>query len=249
MIKKPSCHNRYSSARQRFLKPVIEDFFARELPRFFGPVLREKIADQLIAIFEGLYPEIGRLKPGQILWNALNKNTRAISTKRSYVPVVLSIITPEDVDRLANGTPIPEITRTAIARIIREAYAQGGILSTRDVSLLTLRDASYVSSIRLRYEKEHKCQLPHTGLLHDSGSGISHKTVILRKIIIEKKDPAYVARETNHSQKSVDRYLTDYHRVKTVYDHNCDVDFIHVVTGLSKYLIKQYVEIIQHESN
>jgi hypothetical protein len=68
MIKKPSCHNRYSSARQRFLKPVIEDFFARELPRFFGPVLREKIADQLIAIFEGLYPEIGRLKPGQILW-------------------------------------------------------------------------------------------------------------------------------------------------------------------------------------
>lgn len=249
MIKQPSCHNRYSSARQRFLKPVIEQFFARELPRLFGPVLREKIAEQLIAIFEDLHPESSRLKPGQILWNALNKNTRATSIKRSYVPVVLSIITPEDIDQLSSGTPMSEITRKAIARIIREAYAQGGILSTRDISLLTLRDASYVSSIRLHYEKEHACELPHTGLLHDIGSGISHKAIILRKVIIEKKDPAYVARETNHSQKAVDRYLSDYHRVKTVYDHNPDVDFIHIVTGLSKHLIKQYVELILHETN
>jgi len=91
--------------------------------------------------------------------------------------------------------------------------------------------------------------LPHTGLLHDIGSGISHKALILRKIILEKKDPADVARETNHSQKAVDRYLNDYHRVKTAYMHNPDIEYIHLVTNLSKYLIKQYVEIICHETN
>jgi hypothetical protein len=249
MIKQPDCHNRYNSARNRFLKPAIQDFFARELPRFFGPMMREKIAEQLVAIFEDLHPDSSRLNPGQILWNALHKDTRATSTKRSYVPVVLSIITPEDIDQLSSGTLMSEITRKAIARMIREAYAQGGILSTRDVSLLTLRDASYVSSIRIQYEKEHACNLPHTGLLHDIGSGLSHKAIILRKVVIEKKDPAYVARETNHSQKAVDRYLTDYNRVKTVYDHNSDIDFIHIATGMSKHLIKQYVEIIEHETN
>lgn len=249
MIEKPHSQKRYSSARQRFLKPVIEEFFARELPRFFGPVMRDKIADQLIAIFENLCPETNRLKPGQVFWNALNKDTRAISAKRSFVPVVLSIITPEDIDRLAGGAPMSAIARNAIARMIREAYAQGGILSSRDLGLLTLKDPSTVSSIRIRYEKEHDCQLPHTGLLHDCGSGTTHKALILYKIIIEKKDPSHVARETGHSQKSVDHYLTDYHRVKTIYDNNPDIDYIHLVTGLTKHLVKQYVEIIQHETN
>jgi len=103
--------------------------------------------------------------------------------------------------------------------------------------------------MRIRYEKEHNCTLPHTGLLHDIGSGLSHKAVILRKVILEKKDPADVARETNHSQKAVDRYLNDYHRVKTAYNHQPDIDYVHLVTDLSIHLIKQYMEIIDHETN
>lgn len=249
MIKLPLSHGRYNSARQRFLKSVIEQFFAREFPRFFGPVMREKLSEQLLLLFENLYPAKSRLQPGQVLWNALNKNTRATSEKRSYVPVVLSLITPQDIQQLTQGIPMSAITRCAIARIIREAYAQGGILSARDIGLLTLRDPSTVSSLRIAYEKELACQLPHTGLLHDMGSGVSHKAIILRKIIIEKKDPADVARETSHSQKAVDRYLNDYHRVKTVYEQNPDIDYIHRVTALSKYLVKQYVEIIHHENN
>jgi len=248
MIKKPHCFNRYNSARQRFLKSVIENFFAREFPKFFGPIMRQKLAEQLLLIFEELYPQKNRIKPGQVLWNALDKNTRATSPKRSYVPVVLTLISPQDIDRLAQGTPMLVITRSAIARIMQEAYSQGAVLSTRDVALLLLRDPSSVSTLRIYYEKEHNCQLPHTGLLHDIGSGVSHKTLILRKIIIEKKDPADVARETNHSQKAVDRYLYDYHRVKMLYEENQDINFIHQVTALSKHLIKQYLEIIAYES-
>ena len=39
------------------------------------------------------------------------------------------------------------------------------------------------------------------------GSCISHKTAIVRKVVLEKKDPADVARECNHSQRAVDHYL------------------------------------------
>jgi hypothetical protein len=247
MIKPPYRQTQYSSAKQRFLRPVIINFFASEFPRFFGPVMREKIADEMLHIIESLAPESNRLQPGQILWNALDKNTRATSEKRKYVPVVLSIITSQDIDQLSQGAPMLKITRNAIARIIRQAYEQGGILSTRDVALLILRDQSYVSCLRIQYEKEHNCMLPHTGLLHDIGSGVSHKAIILRKVILENKDPTDVARETRHSQKAVDRYLIDYHRVKTVYHHNPDIDYIHHVTDLSKHLVKQYVEIINCE--
>ena len=249
MIKKPDTYNRYHSAHDRFIRSAFSTFFAREFPKLFGPLIRERLADELLSLVAKLYPETQRLQPGQMLWNALDKTTRATSPRRSYVPVVLSVITPQDIEALAQGAPMSQIARSAIARIIQEAYCQGGILSTRDIGLLTLRDPSTVSALRLHYEKEHNCTLPHTGLLHDIGSGVSHKTVILRKIILEKKDPADVARETNHSQKAVDRYLNDYYRVKTVYEYTADISFIHQVTGLSKYLIKQYVEIINHEPN
>jgi hypothetical protein len=154
MIKKPDCYNLYNSAKDRFLKAAISQFFTREFPRLFGPVIREKLADELVVLFLSLYPQAQRLQPGQILWNALDKSTRATSPRRSYRPVVLSVITPEDVEQLTQGAPMRQITQNAIARMIREAYEQGGILSTRDVALLTLRDPSYVSSIRLDYDKK-----------------------------------------------------------------------------------------------
>lgn len=248
MIRTPDSIKRYGAAKFRFFKPVVVNFFAREFPRLFGPVMRERLADELIELFEALAPESTTIRPGQMLWNALDKNTRGDSPNRKYVPVVLSIITEEDVDQLIRGTSMSIISKHAIARIIREAYAQGGILSSRDVGLLTLREPTMVSRLRKAYEQENRCTLPHTGALHDMGSSISHKTTILRKVIAEKKDPADVARECRHSQRAVDCYLKDYQRVKIAYKHNQDPDYIHMVTGIAKHVVKEYLEIMNHDN-
>ena len=246
MIKSPDSIKRYDAAKHRFLRPVLINFFAREFPKLFGPVMRERIADELIDLFEKTTPEIKRIKPGQILWNALDKNTRGDSPNRRYVTVVLSIITENDIEKLANGVPMSIVAQNAIARMIKEAYKQGGVLSMRDIGLLTLKTPSNVSRKRLEYEKANQCLLPHTGLLHDMGSCISHKTTIIRKVIVEKKDPADVARECNHSQSAVDHYLKDFHRVKTAYQQNQDNNYVHIVTGIAKHVVKQYIEMINH---
>ena len=235
----------YRSAQDRFLKPALMNFFATEFPRLFGPVMRENLAEALLELIEQVHPECQRLQPGQILWNALDKHTRGDSPNRKYTPVVLSLVTEDDVKLMISGIPRTTVTKQAIARIIREAYQQGGILSMRDIALLTLRTNSYVSVLRKRYEKEHDTILPHTGVLHDMGSCITHKSVIVRKVVLEKKDPADVARETAHSQKAVDHYLNDYHRVKSVYVYHKDVQYIHLVTGIAKHVVKEYVEIIK----
>ena len=246
MIKSPDSVKRYDAAKHRFLRPVMINFFACEFPKLFGPVMRERIADELIDLFEKTAPETNRIKPGQILWNALDIKTRGDSPNRRYVPVVLSVITENDVEQLVNGVPMSVVAQNAVARMIKEAYEQGGILSTRDIGLLTLRSPSWVSKMRLKYEKEHDCLLPHTGLLHDMGSCISHKKTIIRKVVVDKKDPADVARECNHTQRAVDRYLKDFHRVKTAYKQNQDNNYIHIVTGIAKHVVKQYIEIINH---
>ena len=142
-----------------------------------------------------------------------------------------------------------QVAENAIARMIREAYRQGGILSCRDLGLILLRQPSWISSTRKEYETQHGCTLPHTGALHDMGSSVSHKTTIIRKIILEKKDPADVARECNHTQAAVDRYLKDYHRIKTLQQSGHNLDFIHLATQIAKHVIIQYTNLINMEEN
>lgn len=210
----------------------------------FGPVVRENIADALIDLFNSLCPESSRLKPGQIVWNALDKRTRADSEKRRYKPVILSLVTDDEVSMFEKGTSVSTTRKNVIARMIRETYQQGAVLSTRDLSLLLVSSAAYLSQLRIEYEKEHKTILPHTGVIHDMGTTLTHKRIIVYKHVVEKKDPSIVARETNHSQPAVDKYLKDFNRVKTLVNDNKDINFIHHTTNIARPVIKQYLQII-----
>jgi len=119
-------------------------------------------------------------------------------------------------------------------------------LSTRDLSLLLVSHAAYLSKLRIEYEEDHKKILPHTGVIHDMGSTLTHKRIIIYKHIVEKKDPTIVARETNHSQPAVDKYIKDFNRVKTLVNDNKDIDFIHHITNIARPVVKQYLQIINN---
>jgi hypothetical protein len=246
MIQAASSVKHYSSAHDRFLKPAIVNFFEREFCGMFGPVVRENIADALIDLFNSLCPESSRLKPGQIVWNALDKRTRADSEKRRYKPVILSLVTDDEVSMFEKGSSVSTIRKNVMARMIKEAYQQGAVLSTRDLSLLLIFSASALSHQRIEYEKEHNTVLPHTGVIHDMGTTLTHKRIIIYKHVVEKKDPSIVARETNHSQLAVDKYLKDFNRVKTLVNDNKDINFIHHTTNISRQVIQQYLQIINN---
>jgi hypothetical protein len=136
------------------------------------------------------------------------------------------------------------IARKVIARICREAFTQGALLSMRDIGLLVGRPNKSISAMRKRWEAEHETSLPHVGTIQDFGTCISHKAVIIRKVVYQGKDPRKVADETKHSQRAVDRYLKDFHRVRTCYEHSQDIEFVTRTTGLSKHLVNQYISII-----
>jgi hypothetical protein len=246
MIPKISSVKHYSSAHDRFMKPAIVNFFEREFCGMFGPVVRENIADALIDLFNSLCPESFRLKPGQIVWNALDKRTRADSENRRYKPVILSLVTDDEVSMFEKNSLVTTIRKNVMARMIKEAYQQGAVLSTRDLSLLLVSSAPALSHQRIEYEKQHKTALPHTGVIHDMGTTLTHKRIIIYKHVVEKKDPSVVARETNHSQPAVDKYLKDFNRVKTLVNDKKDIDFIHHTTNMSRQVIKQYLQIINN---
>jgi len=147
---------------------------------------------------------------------------------------------------LEKGAKSSEMKQNVIARIINEAYQQGGILSMRDIGLMLVTHSTNISKERIRYEKKKRIVLPHTGVLHDMGSSITHKYQIVYKYVIEKKDPVKIAWETNHSPAAVDRYLKDFNRVKTLIYENKNIDYINLVTNIAKPVIKQYQQLIDN---
>jgi hypothetical protein len=245
MIRKPDAYHQFHSAHKRFFKPAIEDFFMREFPRFFGPNIISRIADELISIFEKNNPDIRTLKPGQLLWRAVHKDTRADSSKCKLVPVVLTLIAPEDIAILEKTGSTRKHKQMVIARLMREAYAQDALLSTRDISLFLATQPTNISEHRISYEKEHHVTLPHTGNLHDMGSCITHKQQIIYKYVVEKKDTVIISKETNHTIEAVDHYLKDYNRVKLLFTDNKTPQYIKTATSLPIHVIQQYVSIIK----
>ena len=249
MIKAPDCIKRFHSAKARFLEGALNIFFKREFPKLLGPILRRKLLEELIKLLQNLLPLKEHLKPGQIVWNAVSTKTRADSPNVRFVPVTLTMINEQDIQQLADGVPMTKIIKQGIARITKEAYAQAALLSMRDIGLLTWRSGGAISQYRKQYEKEQNVTLPHTGSLQDMGSCVTHKATIVRKITIDKKDPLVVAQETNHSIGAVDRYIKDFNRVRLCYQDGKDQEFISLATGLNKFVVNEYVKLIENTLN
>jgi hypothetical protein len=153
MIPKTSSVKHNSSAHDRYLKPAILNFFEREFCGMFGPVVRENIAVALIDLFNLFVRNHPGLKPGQVVWNALDKRTRADSEKRRYKPVILSLVTDDEVKMFEKGTSVSIIRKNVMARMITEAYQQDAVLSTRDLSLLLVSHAAYLSQLRIELKR------------------------------------------------------------------------------------------------
>ena len=245
MIPESRAHKKFNSAKKRFLQSSIESFLDREFPRTFGPVIRERMAEKIVELVDEQLPQREYLRPGQCIWNAVSKDTRPDSPNCRLVPVVLTLVDDSDAAQLAQGIPMSDFARKAVARICREAFEQGALLSMRDIGLLVWRDNGVISTIRQKWEEENQNPLPHVGNIQDFGTCISHKRSIVHKVVYEGKDPRCAADETKHSQRAVDRYLKDFYRVKTCYDHIPNTEFITRTTGLSKYLVNQYLDIIK----
>lgn len=232
---------KYHTAHYRYLQPVIENFFKREFSGVFGPIVITNIAQAIVGIFDENCPPLSSVKHGQLVWNALDKTTRPDSPRRKYKPVILDLVTDEDIRLFEKEESATKVKSNVIARIIEQAYNQGGVLSSRDISLIMSTASNRISSLRAVWEKEHSKVLPHNGVIHDVGSTITHKTIIVYKYIVEKKSPYVIARETKHSQKAVDRYLNDFARVKMMLEDKKDINYIHLTTNIATSVIKQYI--------
>ncbi len=111
MIAPPQSHKHFRSAQKRFLQSSIETFFDKELPRTFGPVIRQKLAERIVDLVNQQLPQKDHLRPGQCVWNAVSISTRPDSPNCRLIPVILTLVDSSDVEQLARGVSMSVIAK------------------------------------------------------------------------------------------------------------------------------------------
>jgi len=75
-----------------------------------------------------------------MLWVAVAKEEKANYGKKMsstrLVPVVLTVIDPSDVERRMKGESPSAFKSAILARVLKEAEAQGGVLSETDLAFI-----------------------------------------------------------------------------------------------------------------
>jgi hypothetical protein len=241
----------YRPAASKNFRAAVEHLLRTEFPRFGGPKVMGLFLDELMALMESHHLTQDRVGVGQVLWYAVHKDDQPYRYKKitdcKMVPVVLSLVTPEDVSRRRQGGEgRRERTKRVVARLYREAYEQDGVLSVADLSLLLGCSPIYLSQLTRDYEAEYDVLLPRRGTIHDMGPTVSHKAIICRKAIVDGKQTPDIARETFHHERSVDNYLLSLDRVAVaMLKHSMSAQETCFTTGMSEGLVRQYMDLIK----
>jgi hypothetical protein len=207
----------YRPQAGKTLRDALRNFIRREFPRLGGPWVIELFVDKLLQLVDRYHIERDKLQPGQTLWSAVALDEAPGYRKAIYatrqVPVVLTLVNQDDIAAMRQGSPWTEILQGELVRAMKEAHAQGGLLTTSDLSVLFHHSHSRVAELIRQHETQTGEVVPRRGNLHDMGRTVTHKRIICHKAFLEGKTTDVIARETSHSPEAVDHYLLDFSRV------------------------------------
>lgn len=236
--------------KKRSLPDLLVHKFLTEYGYDHGPVIARAIVEDILATIERCCPE--RISPQTVVWLAVRLGThgrqKGISVS-DLVPVHLRINTESEIELLTDLSlrrrrqARRAFNRARFARWCFEAYEQGGVLTQLDLSLLSGLSACYVSKLLREYETETGEIVPTRGTVHDLGPAVTHKGEVVRRWL-RHQSPVQIARETKHSQASVDRYIADYQKVRLL-AQKIPVADVPALTGLSAGVVDQYTELLQ----
>lgn len=235
--------------KKRSLPDLLVHKFLTEYGYDHGPVIARAIVDDILATVEECYAE--RVPPKTVVWLAVRvekRGRRKGISVTDLVPVQLKMYTDSEVVLLTDPALRKKrqarraFNRARFARWCFEAYEQGGVLTQLDLSLLSGLSEHYVSKVLREYEERTGEIVPTRGTVHDLGSSVTHKGEVVRRWL-RHQSPVQIARETRHSQASVDRYIADYQRVRLL-AQKIPIEELPALTGLSAGVVEQYTELI-----
>jgi len=231
---------------------TIHSILKRELMEQFGFESMGLIADALIRRFLEIlgqfHTDRQRLVPGQILWLAVAKDevsgNRKTMAMHRLVPVRLTLLTPGEIGQLADGATYQDLLVDRVARLLYEAFEQGGVLALSDVSLLLGYSYAWVrKAVELYHGRHPDKTLPYRGTIHDMGGSISHKRQAV-ELHLKGLLTTEIAKRIHHDPDNVDRYINDFERIYQLHQDGKTSRQISFLTNISHSVVKEYLHLI-----
>ena len=134
----------YGPLRDKTLTHVLRQLFISEFGYDNKVLFAEAMIERILTTVEAFIRPRSQLKPGQVLWMAVAHDGR----KHAYeamkdiplVPVILDLVTDEDLQALAQGEAFSNLRRRRHARLLDQALAQGGVLAQTDLAAVPAED-------------------------------------------------------------------------------------------------------------
>jgi len=240
----------YGSQRHLTLKSRLFVLLRDELGLGRQPKVAQLLCDEIVQAVDECFVAEDQLRIGQALVLAPEqgqKNSfRNGLAQLKLMPVRLTLLIPQDIEDLASGVPQGEVRMTRIARIVCEAFDQGACLTTTQIGLLLGLCPSVVSGHIRDYHQTHDELLPTRGIVEDCSSATTHKAQIIRHHL-EGLSTSEIAKKTNHSPKSVERYVRRFNQVREFVhylDRACEPAVVARILGIGEKLARAYLELI-----
>lgn len=238
----------YSVLKEKTFENALTRLFQTEFGFLGGPAVIRLMVNRITALIDEYHPKAERMHFGELLWFAVDENEKRGHQRGmkhlKLKPVILPLVTPSDIEDYINNVPQRTIAKNVMARLFKASYAQGGILAEHDVAIILHRDRRKICRYFIEHQKETNEPLPSRGVIHDIGSGTTHKEIIVSKYLIEGKESPKISREVNHSVRASDRYIKAANQVRVAIKNGVPTEEIHQVTGMSKRLVEIYIELL-----
>jgi hypothetical protein len=241
---------RYAPLLDRNLQQALAHLLGREFPRLGGQRILSLCAEMILQFLSQQLRPQDSVGHGQVLWLAISTDDPPARGQRlagtHLIPVVLDLVTPEDVharlDRQSSGQRL----RTQAVRLCQQAHRQGALLSNCDLGVLLNTDDPQIAGQLGEHERQTGSLVPRRATLHDVGTCLTHKRLICWKRCAEGKDPHLIARETYHRLEAADRYLAQFDRVRYRCRLGMESKQIAYTPNCSQRLVEEHLQ-IHHE--
>ncbi len=253
-------HSKESIAEKRFfrikgktIKAILLDKFINQYGYDKGLVTANAIVDDILLLIENYFRfhDNSFLKQGQMVWAAVpvnefpKKGKSMAQTK--LIPVVLDIISDEDILDMKKPLHHREVRVKKIERWTHQAFDQSALLSQLDLAVLLSVNEFTAGNYVREFHSLYGRNLPTRGNVQLIGSGQSHKKEIIALYLKGYLIPS-ICQRTNHSKEAVERYIRDFEAVRLLSDKDFYIDSISLITRLSKSVVAQYLDLIPTDS-
>jgi hypothetical protein len=254
---KGNARNRYESIPKRSFRNAIIRLLEDHYKILGSHKVLQMVADDMVSLHREFYPDLDKSSFGHIVWQTTGKDCKKPSygTKvedYEVKTVTLPLITKEDIEGRIKSHYGRKISHTkrrterdveVMARLVKSAYDQGGLLSGAELSVLLNRSLGTIGRYMKIYHQTHKDILPTKGIILDQGSSPTHKASIIN--LYEQGYPEIdIARLTAHTIESVSRYIKNYKNIKLLLEKGFNLMEMVRISGRGRSTIIQYRKLI-----